>query len=408
MKKLLIISPAAFYNNVGQAGHKTLNFYTSKFENDFDVTVLSLADTWKDDFRLMIDDHPKATIIGDYKKKTKLQSLIDYTLFNHIYPKLKKICPSYYVSSGFLRRKLTRLLKQMESRDTFDYVLVEFTSAILQINLLKKYFPKAKFIASCHDVTFLSVERWLKTNSVWISKDKYYQSFKKLELNALNQYDLVVTHNEKDAQLLKRENTFSCKELHVINPYYDTYNVVENEPDGIVFFGAMKRKENIDSLIWFLQYVWKEVSEMDLPDLKFYVVGGGVTDDLRKSCVDYKNVNITGFVLDPTPYFNKSYAMVVPLQYGAGVKVKSIEALASGIPLISNEIGIEGISAIRGTDYLHCENTSDWINSIRQIVQNKSLRCSLGTNSVAFINKNYCLNQSYNSYLNRIKSLPSK
>lgn len=404
-QKLLIIAPAAFYNNVGQAGHKTLNYYTSKFENDFDVTVLSTADAWSDDFRMMEKDHPGVTVIGDFKQKTKLQKLIDYMLFNHIYPKLKTIYPSYYLTGGFFKRRLASILNKVESKDTYDYVLVEFTSAILQINLIKKYFPKAKFIASCHDVTFLSVERWLKTNSLWISKDKYYQSFKKLELNALNQYDLVVTQNQKDIELLNQEELFACKELHVINPYYDTYSVVKDAPDGIVFFGAMKRKENIDSLIWFLQNVWKDISEMYLPDLKLYVVGGGVTDDLRKSCGLYKNVIITGFVLDPTPYFNKSFAMIVPLQYGAGIKVKSIEALFAGIPLISNKIGIEGISAMNGKEYLHCETPSEWINNIKEIVGNTELYHTLSVNGRVFADSFFNLKNSYTNYSAKIKSL---
>lgn len=404
-RKLFIISPVTFYNNIGQAGHKTLNYYTSKFENDFDVTVLSLADRWTDDFQLMVKDHPSVKFVGNSRKKSILQRGVDYVLFKYIYPKLKFLNPKYYISNGFNKRRLKKLLKSTDNLNQIDYVLVEFTPMIFQIKLLKKKLPNAKFIASCHDVTFLSVERWLKTNNVLISNAKFYQSFKHLELQALNQFDLVVTHNIKDEELLMKDNSFTCKELHVINPYFDTYNSITKEPDGIVFFGAMNRKENLDSLIWFLQNVWAKISESHLSYLKLYVIGGGVTNSLRKACNYYKNIIITGFVLDPTTYFNKSFAMVVPLQFGAGIKVKSIEAMASGIPLISNEIGIEGIPAVAGKDYMHCETYDEWIDAVDSVCKDIDLRKSLTSNGLNLVNTYFNLERSYIDYKNRICKL---
>jgi len=405
MKKLLIISPCAFHNKVGQAGHKTLNFYVSKFSVNFDVTVLSLADYWKKDFELMIQDHPNVQFIANRKKKNILQRLRDSLLMHKIYPFVKMFNPIYYLSNGLNKRRLHYLLKKIDNPEQLNYVLVEFTSMIFQYNVIQSYFPHAKFIASCHDVSFLSVERWLNSNKVWMSKKNYYQSFKELEIKALNQYDLVVPHNVKDAELLRREVSFSSEKLHVINPYFDRYTVKATNPDGIVFFGAMKRKENLDSLYWFLQNVWKEVSESHQPDLKLYVVGGGDTDSLKLICEKYKNVVVTGFVLDPTPYFNKSFAMVVPLQYGAGIKVKSIEALAAGIPLISNQIGIEGIPATKGSDYLHCEKPAEWIDSILEITENRELFLLLSQNGKKLTDEKFNLEKSYQDYKSRINSL---
>jgi len=404
MKKLLIISPISFHNKIGQAGHKTLNYYTSKFENDFDVTVLSLADTWNDDFRLMVKDHPTAKFIGDYKKKTKIQSLIDYMLFNHLYPKLKLISPKYYISNGFHKRRLKRILNSTENLSQFDYVLLEFTPMIFQVDLLKQYLPNVKFVASCVDVTFLSVERWLNQFSCKYYKQMYLSKFKNLEIKAISKCDLIVTQNEKDLLLLKNEINDESK-LHAFQPYYDHYHYNPTSPDGIMFFGAIGRKENMESVKWFLSHVWAKIEQSESKTLKFYIVGGGITNEFKKYCKSYHNVIITGFVNDPTEYFNKSVAMVVPLIYGAGIKVKSIEAMASGIPLISNEIGIEGIPVKRGKEYIYCESSKDWLDAINLVVSNKSIRDSLSRNEQNFVKEQFDLEKSYTDYKDRINKL---
>lgn len=404
-KKLLFVVPIAFYNNVGQAGHKTVNYYLSRFSKDFDVTVLSSIDTWTEEFKLMQKDHPEVKFVGNDRRKNFMQKVYARILFKIIYAFCKKISPYYYASNGFLKRRLNRLLVKIPNPHEFDYVIVEFTSMILYVDLIKQFFTNSKLIASCHDVTFLAVERWLKNHSIFISPKKYAQNFKFIEIQALKKFDLVVTQSIKDIQLLQQNSSFKTEALHVINPYYDVYKILYKDPDGFLFFGAMKRKENIDSLYWFLENVWGQIPEEKMAGVKLYVVGGGISNDLRRFVEKYKNVVVTGFVLDPTAYFNKSIAMVVPLLYGGGVKVKSIEALAAGLPLISNRIGIEGIHAKNGDEYIHCESPDEWVDALCRLMDSEEERILLSNNGKRFSSKEYNLNVSYDAYKSRILNL---
>jgi len=404
-KKLLFVVPIAFHNNVGQAGHKTVNYYLSRFKEDFDVTVLSSIDTWAEEFKSMQKDHPEVEFVGNNHRKNVLQKVYARILFKIIYAFCKKISPFYYTSNGFLRRRLQRLLAEIPNPHEFEYVIVEFTSMILYVDLIKRFFANSKLIASCHDVTFLAVERWLKNHRVIISPVKYAQKFKTIEIQALKKFDLVVTQNTKDIQLLRQKGGLTTNLLHVINPYYDVYQFVPNEPDGFLFFGAMKRQENIDSVCWFLEHVWGNMPNENVDGIKFYVVGGGVSDDLRRVAEKYKNVVLTGFVADPTPFFNKSFAMVVPLIYGGGIKVKSIEALGAGMPLISNRIGIEGIPAKDGEEYVHCESPDEWIAALCRLIEDKDERTLLSVMGKRFASREYNLEMSYDAYKSSILNL---
>jgi glycosyltransferase involved in cell wall biosynthesis len=97
--------------------------------------------------------------------------------------------------------------------------------------------------------------------------------------------------------------------------------------------------------------------------------------------------------------------MVVPLQYGAGIKIKSLEALASGIPLLSNSIGIEGIEVKNLKEYLLCKTPSSWLKNIEIIISNSNLHNILSENSKIFMIKNFNLLDSYTNYKNRINNL---
>ena len=108
----------------------------------------------------------------------------------------------------------------------------------------------------------------------------------------------------------------------------------------ILFLGAMNRFENQDAIMWFVKDILPLLINK-IPDIKLYIVGGNPPENILKLASD--NVIVTGFVDSLQEYFEKVHIAVVPLRYGAGVKIKTLETLAAKIPTISTEIGAEGI-----------------------------------------------------------------
>ena len=121
---------------------------------------------------------------------------------------------------------------------------------------------------------------------------------------------------------------------------------------------------------------------------EFVVIGNRPNDELKKYH-DGKTIIVTGFVEDVSSWFSSSLCLVAPLILGAGVKIKILEALSSGIPVITNDIGIEGIRAVAGVDYIHCDNPKDYVEAILNISTNNSLVNYLEHNGRTFIINNY-------------------
>lgn len=407
MKNLLFITPQAFHDKSNNAGAKVINYYIKKFSIEFNVTVLLSYDikSYKKNIKeneLMFENNPNIKFVFCFKEKGIINKFIDGVIkFRFYYKLLQKVSAKNYKTNGLVSNSLNKAISKLQNPNIYDVVIIEFPTLLFQSKIIKNNFQNAKLVASIHDVSFQSLERYLNCNKVWTKKNQYYSKFKKNELENLKNFDLIVVLSEKDKELIEFEIDKTI-ELITIQPYFDKYNYQHQNLDGICFFGSMSRSENESSMIWFIENVW---SKLNNNYLKLYIVGGGVTENFDLFCSRYNNIILTGYILDPLPIFNKCYAMVVPLQFGAGVKIKTLEALASGMPLISNEIGVEGVLLNKDIEYLHCESPLEWINTIEMIINNVKVRQELSLNSKYFMKQNYNLEESYNKYKFKINEL---
>ncbi|MBP5259374.1 MAG: glycosyltransferase [Paludibacteraceae bacterium] len=147
----------------------------------------------------------------------------------------------------------------------------------------------------------------------------------------------VLVPSEKDAALLRDNYGVEADYTHeYIKPF---------DPSGagpvterIVFYGYWKRPENADGLRWFIR---KVMPLLQVPR-EFAAVGGGMPEDLKRLAGQI-GVRCLGFVEDPMPELYRSAALVVPLFQGAGVKVKALDAFATGTRVIGTPLAFEGL-----------------------------------------------------------------
>jgi glycosyltransferase involved in cell wall biosynthesis len=129
---------------------------------------------------------------------------------------------------------------------------------------------------------------------------------------------------------------------------YDTFlSHIEQDfakREDIMFVGGFAHPPNADGVLWFAKEVFPKIRAR-FPEVKFYVAGSKVTDEIRALEQPGNGIIIKGFVTDEelSEMYAKSKVAVVPLRYGAGVKGKVLEALYNGIPLVTTNIGAEGI-----------------------------------------------------------------
>ncbi|MBU1417903.1 MAG: glycosyltransferase [Proteobacteria bacterium] len=124
----------------------------------------------------------------------------------------------------------------------------------------------------------------------------------------------------------------------------------------VIFVAGFRHSPNVDAAIWFVTEILPLVLR-ECEDLHVYLVGSHPTQkviDLASS-----HVTVTGYVTDKEllEFYRRARFAVVPLRFGAGTKGKVLEAMALGVPLVTTDIGIQGMSEL--TDVISVENSAE-------------------------------------------------
>ncbi|GAB6189630.1 hypothetical protein JCM30566_13710 [Marinitoga arctica] len=407
--KILWISPFGIHDKVSHAGGQTFNYYFKKFYNDgkFEMSYI-ISNFYGENENLMEKEYSNAKNFS-YKIEKSFFHKGKYFLKNRILRRIIMLKKSeFWITSFSIKDILIKSLHNAAS-DGYnpDIIILDWTQIVLLIDEVRRIFPNSKIIASEQDVSYLGFYRKIelyKKKYKFINIEKIYENFRKKEIETLNKVDLIVVYNKKDYDLLIENDELKDKKIKVITPYYNRYyfNKKIVKKDGILFFGAMSRMENFTAVEWFIKNVWKNIPEKLKENLKFYVVGSGISNKFINKYKNDKTIIFTGYIPDPSKYFERSVCMVVPLIYGAGIKIKVLEGMNAGLPVLTNHIGIEGIPAEHGVSYIHCERSEEYINGIIKLYNDTNLREKIGKNAKEFMMEKFDLNKSYENFKKNI------
>jgi GT2 family glycosyltransferase len=139
-------------------------------------------------------------------------------------------------------------------------------------------------------------------------------------------------------------------EASAVSAYcFDEFNWRKQAIQGkkIVFVAGFGHPPNVDAALWFVRDVFPHVRRIH-PDATLSLVGSNPTEDVLRLADD--TVEVTGWVSSDelSARYNEARVAVVPLRFGAGVKLKVVEALVDGVPLVTTRIGAQGLEGLAG------------------------------------------------------------
>lgn len=406
MIKLLYISYFAPYDRVDHAGGKVHNFYVKNLQKDldFDVTLLTMCyrrevenldlDKYGIRHRLVVLDK---TVLQKYLR----MFISGFSYFNP-WDKYGKILLNYE------RYRLKKMIAGYAGENERpDMIILQWTQIILLMPFIRKLYPDTKIVAIEEDVLFLNFYR-----RIALAKNRWqryitnfqYRHLRKRELRALHEAEQIVVNNFKDADLLM-ENGIEKKMIFTSSVYFENYSTVKRDGAGsgktskdILFYGAMYRDENHISAMWFIKNVLPLLPE----EFRFIVAGARP----QKELISLQNdrIRVVGFVEDISDYFASCFCLAAPLMLGAGIKVKILEAMSAGVPVLTNNIGIEGIGAERGREYWHCETAEEYAEAIVWIEEHPAEAKEISGNGKKYIRENFDLQKKYNELVSGWKA----
>lgn len=217
------------------------------------------------------------------------------------------------------------------------------------VDILKE-FPQIKTVFYGHDLHFERLQREydLKPDaSLKKEIDHYYQ----LETGVWRKVDIVLYPSEEEAITVRR----IAPEVNAaaVSPYVysDLDRYSERNPvsgNKIVFVAGFGHPPNTDAAIWFVNEIFPLIKQQR-PDAVLYLVGSRPTEQVL--ALQSESIHVTGYVTDEqlVEHYASARVAVVPLRFGAGVKNKVVEAMAYGAPLITTEVGAQGLPGLHGS-----------------------------------------------------------
>jgi len=332
-----------------------------------------------------------AEIPDIYRDKTGLE-LIDVDLRVKPLPAMINLVMqrSYHVQrfkSGRFRARLTEILKT----ETFDVVQFEMLFMSVYLRTVRKY-STAKTVLHSHNIEHLIWERIAATTRNPFRKVYLMhlaRTLKTFELSVINRFDGLCTITAKDLKFfIDHGCIIPATDIPFgINPEY--YEAGTNQPDNpisLFSIGAMNWIPNQEGIRWFLQNVWGDVQKQ-FPTLKYYIAGREMPDWLIRS--NYPNVEVVGEVEIAYDFMRSNGIMIVPLFSGSGIRIKIIEGMALGKPIISTTIGAEGIGYTDGENIIIADQPCEFFEMISNCLQSQNFRDRIGTNAKKLVESNY-------------------
>ena len=157
---------------------------------------------------------------------------------------------------------------------------------------------------------------------------------------------------------------------------------------SVLYVGDLSLKNNFESLVWFTNNVLPEIRQKS-NDIEFTVVGKITQNDKEK--ITGEHISVLGYVDDINALYSNSCCFVCPIIFGAGVKVKTIDALSKGIIVVTNSKGIEGTKLEAGKHLVVCDDSKEMAEIIVDICNDNTKYESIRESGYSFVKENHSL-----------------
>jgi sugar transferase (PEP-CTERM/EpsH1 system associated) len=297
--------------------------------------------------------------------------------------------PLPYTVSKFCQPKVTKRLHQLVLEVDPDVIVCDFVVAAQVIPWAARP-PKILFT---HNV---ETEIWkrhyeLTRNPLW--KAIYwreYRAMRHFERKFIDRADHVLTVSDHDRKIFAKMIDPSRITVIPTGVDVDFFRVSDEqeEPDSIVFCGAMDWKPNEDGVVFFINEVLPRIRR-NIRGASLRVVGRQPSRQLLELGASQRGIEITGRVDDIRPFVQRAAVYVVPLRIGGGTRLKIFEAMAMGKAVVSTTIGAEGLPVRSGHDLMIADKPEDFANITVALLRDPDRRAQIGRTARALVEQGY-------------------
>lgn len=350
------------------------------------------------------DGEPSAIPGNSYEQVLTVRRDPDYSFTKIVRGAVSRTpLPLLNYTTDSMRQALEGVLAETE----FDIVQVESIHLMGYLSTIRAARKLPLIICDWHNIESELMSRYSEREGSILRRTYARRTaslMSNFEQRALVEFDAQVTVSERDAQRLRDLN--SKARIFVIENGVDAAHYSDEQlerahaawriqkgssgsstPNSIVFVGSLDYHANIDGVVSFSREVWPRLRELR-PDLTFTIVGRDPSPEVRE-LASIPGIEVTGTVDDVRPYYRQAIASIVPLKVGGGSRLKILEAMAAGVPVVSTTLGAEGLEVRHDETILIADTNERMIEAIIKVIEKPTQREQLRDAGRALISNRY-------------------
>lgn len=272
-----------------------------------------------------------------YKNKDGIKS--QYSLFRLHRIITRKFLKQPYLATPIYKDAYIDFVNEIIKKERIDIVQNEYFEQLYMVyaipNTVKKVFIQ-------HEIQYIAKERLIQQRE-YPSSVRYLATMQRIqEINALNEYDQVITMTDIDKNILMCDGVrapISASPSFI--PLPDNIAYKECERSSICFIGGSGHNPNLNGVTWFLDNVWSLILKEN-PNFTFKIIGKWDEKIKTEYQKKYRNLFFCGFV-DNLAMVISECIMVIPILIGSGIRMKILESVNFYSPFVTTTVGVEGL-----------------------------------------------------------------
>lgn len=288
------------------------------------------------------------------------------------------------------RPEMRTALAELAATSQFDIVHAD------QLNMGQYAlpFPSGRKVLDLHNALWVLYKRMSEAQS-FTNPMKYllmrdWPLLKRYEAEMCRRFDAVTAVSEEDKAALIEAGAPSDMTVTPIAVDLDSQPYIQRQPKGphIIHIGTMYWPANINAINWFLDAIYPLIKAR-LPEVRCTLIGARPPESIIERAKTDPSLTVTGYVDDPLPYLQDASMMIVPLKAGGGMRVKILNALAQGIPMVTTTVGCEGIAVTHDKDILIADEPSAFAEASLRLLTDADLNQRISQNGREMVMQRY-------------------
>lgn len=199
----------------------------------------------------------------------------------------------------------------------------------------------------------------------------------------------VVAMSEADKKVMQNQNPSLTVDLvpnGVDTDFFKLINRKRNNSKTVLFVGNFKWLQNREAVAYLVKDIWPQIIKR-IPYAKLWIVGRFPTPEITHLHSD--SVEISSDIEDIREAYSRSDVLLAPIYGPGGTRYKILESMATGLPVVTTPIGIEGLNAKDERQALVCETAQQLALETVRVLTDRSLYHKLAINGRKLVEKNF-------------------